>query len=145
MINGDDVLACAQTGSGKTGAFGLAVLHRLVSHQSAKTRTTRALILVPTRELALQVADVIKSYAVHIGTEFRVNALFGGVSINPQLMDLRWGADVIVATPGRLLDVVRHNALRLGFVETWVLDEADRLLDLGFADELAEIRALLPK
>ncbi len=77
--------------------------------------------------------------------EFRINALFGGVSINPQLMDLRWGADIIVATPGRLLDVVRHNALRLDSLETLVLDEADRLLDLGFTAELAEIRALIPK
>jgi ATP-dependent RNA helicase RhlE len=145
MVRGDDLLACAQTGSGKTAAFGLALLQKLTSKDTAKLRTVRALVLVPTRELAMQVTEVLRSYAVHMPKEIRVNALFGGVSINPQLMDLRWGADVIVATPGRLLDVVRHNALRLGSIETLVLDEADRLLDLGFAAELAEINALIPK
>ena len=145
LVRGDDLLACAQTGSGKTAAFGLAVLHKLTSSPGSRKRTTRALILVPTRELASQVTEVLRAYAAHMPAEFRVNALFGGVSINPQLMDLRWGADIIVATPGRLLDVVRHNALRLDSLETLVLDEADRLLDLGFAAELAEIRALIPK
>jgi superfamily II DNA/RNA helicase len=107
-------------------------------------RRVRALVLVPTRELAAQVGEVLRSLAQHLTERPKVAVLFGGVSINPQMMALRGGADVVVATPGRLLDLVDHNALRLAAVDMLVLDEADRLLDLGFADELARVLALLP-
>jgi ATP-dependent RNA helicase RhlE len=144
ILCGHDVLACAQTGSGKTAAFSLPILQQLLSHADQRWRALRALILVPTRELAVQVGESLRKYAVHFPRPLKISSVFGGVSINPQMMDLRGRADVVVATPGRLLDLVRHNALRLGTVATLVLDEADRLLDLGFADELAEILALLP-
>lgn len=144
ILRGHDVLACAQTGSGKTAAFSLPILQQLLSRADQRWRTLRALILVPTRELAVQVGESLREYAVHLPRPVRISSVFGGVSINPQMMDLRGRADVVVATPGRLLDLVRHNALSLGTVATLVLDEADRLLDLGFADELGEILSLLP-
>jgi superfamily II DNA/RNA helicase len=113
--------------------------------QHAKTkRNTQVLVLVPTRELATQVSDVLRDLARPLAQSIKVGTLFGGVSINPQMMSLRSGADVVVATPGRLLDIVDHNALNLGHVQHLVLDEADRLLDLGFAEELQRILALLP-
>ena len=142
-LAGEDLLATAPTGSGKTAAFALPLLQRLLSTPMPQRRT-RALVLVPTRELAAQVGEVLRALALPLNARLRVAVLFGGVSINPQLMGLRGGADVVVATPGRLLDVVRHNALRLDAVQTLVLDEADRLLDLGFAAELDEVLALLP-
>jgi ATP-dependent RNA helicase RhlE len=107
-------------------------------------RQTGVLILVPTRELAAQTGEVMRSLAQHLPAKLKIAVLFGGVSINPQMMNLRGGADVVVATPGRLLDLVKHNALKLGSVGTLVLDEADRLLDMGFTDELNAVLALLP-
>lgn len=104
----------------------------------------RALVLVPTRELAAQVGETLRSLAQHLPERLKIAIAFGGVSINPQMMSLRGGADIMVATPGRLLDLVEHNALKLGAVSTLVLDEADRLFDLGFAEELGRILALLP-
>ena len=144
VLQGRDVLAQAPTGSGKTAAFALPLLQRLVQAPNAQPRPVRALVLVPTRELAVQVAAVLRDFAVALPRRVEVALAFGGVSINPQMMALRGGADVVVATPGRLLDLVEHNALRLDQVQTLVLDEADRLLDLGFADELARVLALLP-
>jgi len=145
------VLAQAQTGSGKTVAYALPVLQHLMGvaasreDVSAKTkRTTRVLVLVPTRELATQVSDVLRDLARPLTQSIKVATVFGGVSINPQMMSLRSGADIVVATPGRLLDLVDHNALHLGQVQHLVLDEADRLLDLGFAEELQRVLALLP-
>ena len=156
-LQGRDVLGSVQTGSGKTLAFVLPILQRLgqgSSDAAAKServgspRPPRALILVPTRELAVQVGDVMRNLAQHLQGHgmhaLRVTTVFGGVSINPQMMGLRSGTDVVVATPGRLLDLIDHNALSLGSVRTLVLDEADRLFDLGFADELGRILALLP-
>ncbi len=140
ILQDRDVWACAQTGSGKTAAFGLAVLQQLQRQpprngpREAPLRV-RTLILVPTRELAAQVGEAIESFAVFLPRPAKVISVFGGVSINPQMMALRGGADVVVATPGRLLDLVDHNALRLAEVATLVLDEADRLLDLGFSAE----------
>jgi ATP-dependent RNA helicase RhlE len=142
-LTGVDVLATAPTGSGKTLAYALPLLQRLLV-QPPTTRLPSVLVLVPTRELAAQVGEVLRSLAEPLHAGLRVAVLFGGVSINPQLMGLRGGADVVVATPGRLLDVVAHNALRLDRVGTLVLDEADRLLDLGFADELDRVLAGLP-
>jgi superfamily II DNA/RNA helicase len=144
ILRGADVQAQAQTGSGKTGAFALPLLQALQGQAPNAPRRVRALVLVPTRELAAQVGEVLRSLAQHLSSPLKVAVVFGGVSINPQMMGLRGGADVVVATPGRLLDLVNHNALKLGAVSTLVLDEADRLLDLGFADELAAVLALLP-
>jgi ATP-dependent RNA helicase RhlE len=144
VLGGADLLATAQTGSGKTAAFALPLLQRLQTGAVHTPRRVRALVLVPTRELAAQAGEVVRSLAQHLPNRPKVAVAFGGVSINPQLMALRGGADVVVATPGRLLDLVEHNALRLSAVELLVLDEADRLLDLGFADELQRVLALLP-
>jgi len=144
VLRGADLLGSAQTGSGKTAAFALPLLQRLQDGPQHTPRRVRALVLVPTRELAAQVGEVLRSLAQHLPQPPKVAVVFGGVSINPQMMGLRGGADVVVATPGRLLDLVEHNALKLSAVAQLVLDEADRLLDLGFADELHKVLALLP-
>ncbi len=144
LLSGRDVLASAQTGSGKTAAFALPLLQRIHDLPSRAGRTTSALILVPTRELAAQVGESLVSFGKYLPQKIKVAVVFGGVSINPQMMHLRGGADVVVATPGRLIDLIDHNALSLAHVKTLVLDEADKLLDMGFADELARIVALLP-
>ncbi|MBN9411203.1 MAG: DEAD/DEAH box helicase [Burkholderiales bacterium] len=147
-LRGADLRATAQTGSGKTAAFALpllqALLHDAAAIASRPGRRTRALVLVPTRELAAQVGEVLQSLAEPLPGRLKIAIVFGGVSINPQMLRLRGGAEVVVATPGRLLDLLDHNALHLGDVRHLVLDEADRLLDLGFADELARVLALLP-
>ena len=144
ILRGQDLLARAQTGSGKTAAFALPLLQQFALASSAPPRRVRSLVLVPTRELAAQVGDTFVQLGRHLSPRIKVAAVFGGVSINPQMIDLRWGADIVVATPGRLLDLVDNNALSLAHVNTLVLDEADRLLDLGFEDELRRILALLP-
>ena len=143
-LSGRDVLASAQTGSGKTAAFVLPLLQQLQGTARSAPRSTHGLVLVPTRELAVQVGESVRALAQHLAAPVKVISVFGGVSINPQMMALRGGADVVVATPGRLLDLIEHNALQLGHVATLVLDEADRLLDAGFADELARVLARLP-
>ncbi len=143
-LEGADIQGSAQTGSGKTVAFALPLLQQFQLGDHSTPRRVRALVLVPTRELAAQVGEVIRSLAQHLPQPPKVAVVFGGVSINPQMMGLRGGADVVVATPGRLLDLVGHNALKLGAVSMLVLDEADRLLDMGFADELNRVLALLP-
>jgi ATP-dependent RNA helicase RhlE len=147
ILAGKDLLAGANTGSGKTAAFALPLLHALLSKplKPLKGNGVRALVLVPTRELAKQVADSFKSYAVHSNGAIKVVAAFGGVSVNTQMLALRGGADVVVATPGRLLDLLSSNALKLADVSTLVLDEADRMLSLGFTDEIGQILGLLPK
>jgi len=144
ILAGADLLGAAQTGSGKTAAFALPLLQQLQLSATGGPRRVRALVLVPTRELAAQVGEVLRSLGQHLQQPLKVAIVFGGVSINPQMMGLRGGADIVVATPGRLLDLVEHNALRLGAVAHLVLDEADRLLDLGFAEELQRVLALLP-
>ena len=144
ILAGRDVLASAETGSGKTAAFCLPILHMLAAVPSTRPRRVRALILVPTRELAVQIGEVARLLALQVAPELKVTVVFGGVSINPQMMGLRSGTDWVVATPGRLLDLIDHNALDLSAVQTLVLDEADRLLDLGFDEELKRILALLP-
>ncbi|MDB5769123.1 MAG: rhlE, partial [Collimonas fungivorans] len=145
ILRGGDVLAAAQTGSGKTAAFALPLLQLLQDSPGEKPRRLRVLILVPTRELAQQTAEAIRLLAQAAPQSLKIAALFGGVSINPQMMDLRGGADIVVATPGRLLDLIEHNALSIAAVSSLVLDEADRLLDMGFTDEIGRILALLPK
>ncbi len=142
-LEGRDVVACAPTGSGKTAAYAWSVLQALDRMRPA-WRRTYALVLVPTRELAVQVGQALHDLSAHMADPIKVVAVFGGVSVNPQMLRLRGGAEVVVATPGRLLDLVERNALQLADVQHLVLDEADRLLDEGFADELSRIRALLP-
>lgn len=145
ILKGGDLLATAQTGSGKTMAYVLPLLQRWLTARHETPRRVHTLILVPTRELAAQVTQEVLRCSVHLPERIKVVSAFGGVSINPQMMALRGGADFVVATPGRLLDLVEHNALHLNHVVSLVLDEADRMLDLGFADELGRVLALLPK
>ena len=153
ILRGQDVLGLAQTGSGKTAAFSLPLLQRWAQAAQAQQQPSsaprrplpvRALILVPTRELAAQVGSTLFSLTQHMTLQPRILTFFGGVSINPQMMALRGGADIVIATPGRLLDLIDHNAMRLSDVQTLVLDEADRLFDLGFAEELGRLLELLP-
>ncbi|MDY0745578.1 DEAD/DEAH box helicase [Paucibacter sp. R3-3] len=142
ILRGADVLGLAQTGSGKTAAFALPLLQRVIERQGLRQLT--AIVLAPTRELAVQTGEVLRELARSLPQRLKIAVAFGGVSINPQLMGLRGGCDIVVATPGRFLDLVDHNALRLDGVQMLVLDEADRLLDLGFSEELQRILALLP-
>lgn len=154
ILNGRDLIAGANTGSGKTAAFALPLLNKLfVSATPDKFSRTKSnqgnyvsgLILVPTRELAKQVADSIKSYAAHLNGAIKTVAVFGGVSKNTQMLALRGGTDILVATPGRLLDLISANAIKLDQVKTLILDEADRMLSLGFTEELKSLLDLLPK
>ena len=138
-LAGRDILACAMTGSGKTAAFGLPILHRLIDKPRG---TTRALILTPTRELAAQIVEDIDDLAVH--TPVTAAPVFGGVGMGPQEHAFRSGVDVIVATPGRLLDHFSHPYARLPGLEILVLDEADRMLDMGFLPEIRKILRHLP-
>jgi ATP-dependent RNA helicase RhlE len=139
ILQGRDLLAEAPTGAGKTAAFVLPLLQRQLA-APADARRLRVLVLAPTRELAAQTARVLRTLA----PQLRAVLAVGGLSINPQMMALRGGVPLVVATPGRLLDLVAHNALRLDDVQCLVLDEADRLLDLGFAEEVGRVLALLP-
>ncbi|ATS37460.1 MULTISPECIES: DEAD/DEAH box helicase [Xanthomonas] len=144
MLDGRDLIAMAQTGSGKTLAYALPLLQQRCLAPDTAPRVLGALVLVPTRELAAQVEDTLRQLAAHLPRRLKSVVVTGGSSINPQLLALRGGADIVVATPGRLLDLVEHNALRLSEAATLVLDEADRLLELGFGAELDRILALLP-
>ncbi len=144
VLRGSDVQASAQTGSGKTAAFALPILQLLATSPRERGRFVRALILVPTRELAAQIGESFRNYARYLPEPIKTLVVYGGVSINPQMMALGGGADVIVATPGRLLDLIDHNAVSLSAVATLVLDEADQLFSLGFTEELNRIIALLP-
>ena len=147
ILQGRDLVAIAATGSGKTAAFALPLLQSLLDLPGlldARPRQLRALILVPTRELAAQIDDVIAGLAGALAPDLKCVLAVGGLSINPQMMALRGGAHIVVATPGRLLDLLDHRALTLDGLGLLVLDEADRLLDLGFADELARLLPRLP-
>ena len=144
FLQGRDVLCTAPTGSGKTAAFVLPLLHQISERPARLAGKTQVLVLVPTRELAAQVGEAFGTFAKYLPEKVKVAVVFGGVSINPQMMNLRSGTDIVVATPGRLIDLISHNALSLSHVKTLLLDEADKLLDMGFADELANIMALLP-
>ena len=144
LLRGADLLGLAPTGSGKTAAFALPLLQRVIAGRQHAYRRVRILVLGPTRELAAQVGEVFRRLGTACPRPLKVSVLFGGVSVNPQMMALRGGADVVVATPGRLLDLLERNAVRLDAVEVLVLDEADRLLDLGFAAEREQVLAALP-
>lgn len=145
VLAGRDVLGCAQTGTGKTAAFALPILQNLMnpSAKNHSKRVIRSLILTPTRELALQIADNFKEYGSH--TAIRCAVIFGGVSANPQIEELRRGIDVLVATPGRLNDLIGQKEIDLSQIEIFVLDEADRMLDMGFIHDVKKVIALLPK
>lgn len=145
VLDGGDLLAAAQTGTGKTAGFTLPVLHRLIGNPIAKRRsgTPRCLVLVPTRELAIQVDESVKTYSKHV--PIRTELVFGGVSINRQIAALKKPVDILIATPGRLLDLVGQHHIHLSKIEILVLDEADRMLDMGFIRDMKRIIALLPK
>lgn len=143
ILNGKDVMAAAQTGTGKTAGFTLPLLELLSKGQRARSNQVRALVLTPTRELAAQVADSVATYGKNLSLSSAV--VFGGVKINPQMMKLRKGVDVLVATPGRLMDLYNQNAIKFNQLEILVLDEADRMLDMGFIRDIRKILALLPK
>ncbi|CAM4405231.1 DEAD/DEAH box helicase [Vibrio agarivorans] len=152
ILQGKDLIGGANTGSGKTAAFALPLIQQLLKESVSDKASSRKggnfvshLVLVPTRELASQVAYNIKSYSYHLRNQIKTVAVFGGVSANSQMLALRGGADIIVATPGRLLDLVSSNAIKLNKVKTLVLDEADRMLSLGFTEELNQILSQLPK
>jgi len=143
ILSGKDVLASAQTGTGKTAGFTLPMLHKLAAENKRKRRPIRALVLTPTRELAAQVYDNVRAYSEYLDIESMV--IFGGVNQKPQIRTLRSGVDVLVATPGRLLDLHSQGALSLGKVEFLVLDEADRMLDMGFLRDIKKVLELVPK
>jgi len=144
LLTGQDLLGIAQTGTGKTAAFGLPLLQRLAEHRTrAEHRGARALVLAPTRELALQIDISLKTYGRHLG--FKHAVILGGVNQNPQIAAMKPGVDVLVATPGRLLDLVQQRHVRLDGVTMLVVDEADRMLDMGFIKDVRHIVALLPK
>jgi len=142
ILEGNDVMAAAQTGTGKTAGFTLPLLQLLGDGEGARSNHVRALVLTPTRELAAQVEQSVKTYGAQ--DNLRSVVVFGGVSINPQLMAMRKGADILVATPGRLLDLFQQNAVKFDDLEVLVLDEADRMLDMGFIHDIRRILKLLP-
>lgn len=147
VLQGRDIMAGAQTGTGKTAGFTLPLLHRMAAHASTSTsparHPVRALILTPTRELAAQVEESVRAYGKYL--PLKVTVIYGGVNMNPQIDALRAGIDIVVATPGRLLDHVQQRSINLSRVEFLVLDEADRMLDMGFLPDLKRIMDLLPK
>jgi len=142
VLAGHDVMAAAQTGTGKTAGFTLPILEMLKGNERAQANTARVLILTPTRELAAQVGESVATYGANLPLNYAV--VFGGVKINPQMMKLRKGVDILVATPGRLLDLYQQNAIRFPKLEMLVLDEADRMLDMGFIHDIKKIMKFLP-
>jgi ATP-dependent RNA helicase RhlE len=144
ILNRKDVLGIAQTGSGKTASYVLPILMNLQGKITSKNRHVNVLVLVPTRELAVQVKEVFQTFGASLPTPVKSMAVYGGVSINPQMMALQ-GVNVLVATPGRLLELVESNSVHLTTIDILVLDEADKMLNLGFKEEVDRILALLPK
>ena len=142
-IGGSDIIGCAQTGTGKTAAFVLPILDRLSHERAGRKRAVRSLILTPTRELAVQIERSILGYGRF--TDLKALAVYGGVSINNQITALRRGVDIVVATPGRLIDHIERKTIKLSGVEVLVLDEADRMLDMGFVNDVRRIVGGLPK
>ena len=143
ILNRKDVLGIAPTGSGKTAGYVLPILMNLQGNTSTKNRHVNVLVLVPTRELSVQVGEVFNIFSKYLPQKIKTMALYGGVSINPQLMGMQ-GVNVLVATPGRLLELIDSNGVHLSQIDTLVLDEADKMLNLGFAEEMNKIFALLP-
>jgi ATP-dependent RNA helicase RhlE len=144
VLKGADLLGCAQTGTGKTAAFTLPIIQRLLSNRpQGVRRTVKGLIVTPTRELAIQIGESFTAYARH--TNLKCTVIFGGVGQSPQVSALRNGVDVVIATPGRLLDLMNQKHLSLHDVEYFVLDEADRMLDMGFIHDVKKLLAVLPR
>lgn len=143
VLSGKDLLGCAQTGTGKTAAFALPILQRLHAQPVPHVRPIRVLVLAPTRELATQIGDSFRAYGRHL--PFRHTVIYGGVGQNPQVQALRHGVDIVVATPGRLLDLMQQGFVKLGHVEVLVLDEADRMLDMGFIHDVRRIVSAVPR
>lgn len=144
ILQQKDVLGIAPTGSGKTASYVLPILQILVGKEKPKDRSVPVLVIVPTRELAAQVQEVVKMFGEYLPRRIKTMAVFGGVSINPQMMNLH-GTEILVATPGRLLDLLSRNSIQLDKLQVLVLDEADKVLNLGFKLEVDEILSILPK
>ena len=144
ILEGKDILGIAQTGSGKTASFVLPILEQFQTQTSSKNRHIKALVLVPTRELAMQVNEVFKTLSNKLPEKTKSLAVFGGVAINPQMIALQ-GVEILVATPGRLLELISTRAVSLSAVKILVIDEADKMLNLGFKEEMTQVFGLLPK
>ncbi len=144
ILDGKDILGIAQTGSGKTASYVLPILQQLQDGGSTKNRHIRVLVLVPTRELAIQVNDVFIALGANLPKPIKTMAVHGGVSINPQMIGMQ-GVEILVATPGRLLELISNNSVSLSAIKTLVLDEADKMLNLGFQDEMNKVISFLPK
>ncbi|MZH03011.1 MAG: DEAD/DEAH box helicase, partial [Nitrospinae bacterium] len=143
LLQGRDLLGCAQTGTGKTAAFALPILQNLSEQGfTPRSKGPRALILTPTRELASQISDSFRIYGKHL--KLKQAAVYGGVSHKPQISTLRRGVDILIATPGRMIDLYQQRCLRLDQIEIFVLDEADRMLDMGFLPDIKKIYSMTP-
>ncbi|WP_223607938.1 DEAD/DEAH box helicase [Chryseobacterium sp. OSA05B] len=143
ILQGKDLMGIAQTGSGKTACFVMPILEKLQNAEVKKDRNVQVLILVPTRELAIQIDEVFRAFTENLKREIRTMAVYGGVSINPQMKGM-FGVEVLIATPGRLLDLIDHNALSISGIQHLVIDEADKMFQLGFGEEMNKIFALIP-
>ncbi|MGL6127685.1 RNA helicase [Chryseobacterium artocarpi] len=143
ILQGKDLMGIAQTGSGKTACFVMPILEKLQNSEVKKGRNVQVLILVPTRELAIQIDEVFKAFTDNLKREIRTMAVYGGVSINPQMKGM-FGVEVLIATPGRLLDLIDHNALSISGIQHLVIDEADKMFQLGFGEEMNKLFALMP-
>lgn len=143
ILQGKDLMGIAQTGSGKTACFVMPVLEKLQNAEVKKNRNVQVLILVPTRELAIQIDDVFKAFTDNLKRDIRTMAVYGGVSINPQMKGM-FGVEVLIATPGRLLDLIDHNALSISEIQHLIIDEADKMFQLGFGEEMNKLSAMMP-
>ncbi|WP_159475072.1 DEAD/DEAH box helicase [Chryseobacterium sp. 18068] len=143
ILKGKDLMGIAQTGSGKTACFVMPILEKLQNAEVKKDRNVQVLILVPTRELAIQIDEVFRAFTDNLKREVRTMAVYGGVSINPQMKGM-FGVEVLIATPGRLLDLIDHNALSISGIQHLVIDEADKMFQLGFGEEMNKLFAMMP-
>jgi len=143
ILQGKDLMGIAQTGSGKTACFVMPILEKLQNTEVKKDRNVQVLILVPTRELAIQIDEVFRAFTENLKREIRTMAVYGGVSINPQMKGMH-GVEVLIATPGRLLDLIDHNALSISKIQHLVIDEADKMFQLGFGEEMNKLFAMMP-
>ncbi|SMO45050.1 ATP-dependent RNA helicase RhlE [Chryseobacterium rhizoplanae] len=143
ILQGKDLMGIAQTGSGKTACFVMPILEKLQNSEVKKDRNVQVLILVPTRELAIQIDEVFRAFTENLKREVRTMAVYGGVSINPQMKGM-FGVEVLIATPGRLLDLIDHNALSISGIRHLVIDEADKMFQLGFGEEMNKLFAMMP-
>lgn len=143
ILEGKDLMGIAQTGSGKTACFVMPILEKLQNAEVKKDRNVQVLILVPTRELAIQIDEVFRAFTDNLKRDIRTMAVYGGVSINPQMKGM-FGVEVLIATPGRLLDLIDHNSLSISGIQHLVIDEADKMFQLGFGEEMNKLFGLMP-